>query len=160
MREWKPTNGNRALAVSDFDRVVIPPNAATTTTDALAEADFSTMLDSRQATNHRALDSGFASGSHSGETRVFRGRGQRGRDGASLSDLLACDCHDFIVIIVNTPWRGRGRGSTAIVPSADDHNSRKGKKRENGDEHEKRHWKARGGPRNFRDGAGSGEARE
>ncbi|KAI0703480.1 beta-lactamase-like protein [Cytidiella melzeri] len=25
MREWKPTNGIRAMAVSDFDRIVIPP---------------------------------------------------------------------------------------------------------------------------------------
>lgn len=107
MREWKPTNGNRPIAVSDFDRIVIPPNILVAPRDAASDNKQSggvtggerrlgprhlSTLDPRDTTGHHAPgatdpDPTFDDGS-AGGTSFSHMRGQRARGGALFPDSL------------------------------------------------------------------------
>ena len=104
MQEWKPANGNRAQAVSDFDRIIIPPYRTTALSqetedvESLGEAMLGSLGSvERTAESSIACRSGQATdssetpqhapSSRTGGSHPFRGRGHGPRGGALICSL-------------------------------------------------------------------------
>ena len=86
MREWEPTNGSRAMAVSDFDRIVVLPAIQQANVDVPemgtrdeAGLDFNTDLSASTAeASGAALHMPAQSRGHGGGGWRGRGRGRGG----------------------------------------------------------------------------------
>ena len=110
MREWKPINGNRPVAVSDFDRIVIPPNIIANPRDAasddeqsgdaisnmhdereLGQPHLSTLYSKQRAGHHApraAVPDPMFDDGPAGGTSFSHVLGQRARGGALFPDSL------------------------------------------------------------------------
>jgi len=141
-RTWKPTNGGRAIAVSDFDRIVIPPSNLQ---QRLASP--STVPENVQSGSESAVTSSSTSVHvpavvHTA-THYVRGSSSTGRHG-----------------------RGRGRSSQAhkgsprywqghtSMPTSEEHDGQSGRRREHGERGE-REWKPKHESRKFREDSNS-----